>query len=117
MNDPWRDVAYAVISNKKVALKLKFESASTITLYLLNSTEHFSTKSNKLSAILSWIYSRVRQSHSIRWITPNGIKSRTLSNLLFEKPTFILFTPRSFVLGISPYFDLVINIKITIINY
>jgi hypothetical protein len=106
-SDPWRTVAYCVISSKRVATKLSLAKSSTLTLFLWNTTEQYSSKSFKSNTILSWVYSRVQQIPSLRWLTPSGVKSSALSDILTKSPTFVLFTPRSFILGISPYYDVV----------
>ncbi|CAG2104275.1 unnamed protein product [Medioppia subpectinata] len=104
-SDPWRTVCYCVISSRRVAVKLSLAKPQRLTLFLWNTTEHFGTKSIKTATILSWVYSRVHQTQTLRWLTPSGIKSSALSDVITKNPTFVLFTPRSFVLGISPYFD------------
>ncbi|XP_054168129.1 thioredoxin domain-containing protein 11-like [Oppia nitens] len=104
-SDPWRTVCYCVISSKRVATKLSLAKPQTLTLFLWNTTEHFGTKSIKSATILSWVYSRVQQTPTLKWLIPSGIKSSALSDIITKNPTFVLFTPRSFVLGISPYYD------------
>ncbi len=106
-SDPWRMVSYCVISSKRIATKMSLAKSSTLTLFLWNGTEQYSAKSFKSATILSWVYSRVQQVPSLRWLTPSGVKSSALSDILTKSPTFVLFTPRSFVLGISPYYDVV----------
>lgn len=105
VSDPWRSVSYCVISSRRIATKMSLTKPSTLTLFLWNTTEQYSSKSFKIQTILSWVYSRVQQVPSLRWLTPSGVKSSALSDILTKSPTFVLFTPRSFVLGISPYFD------------
>lgn len=110
MSDPWRSVAFTVVTNARVAAKLKIDPGreSSLLLYVGNATEHFSAKyTSKPGAILSWIYSRAATASTLKWLTPSGIKSTRLADYIGGRPTFILFTPRSFILGISPYFDLV----------
>lgn len=109
-SDPWRSVAYTVITNSKTASKLKIDPSrdNSLILYAGNGTEHFTVKSSKSSTTISWIYSRADHSSTVKWFNPSGIKSLQMSDYIHKRPTLILFTPRSFILGISPYFDLVI---------
>ena len=109
VNDPWRSVAYTVVTNSRIAQKLKIgpEKESSLHLFVGNSTEHLTAKFSKPAALLSWIYSRANAASTLKWLNPNGIKSTKLSDYIQKRPTLILFTPRSFILGISPYFDLV----------
>lgn len=111
MSDPWRSVAFTVVTNPRVAAKLKIDLTreSSLLLYVGNATELFTARyaSTQPAAILKWIYSRAATASTLKWLTPSGIKSTRLADYIGRKPTFILFTPRSFILGISPYFDLV----------
>ncbi|KAJ6216467.1 hypothetical protein RDWZM_007624 [Blomia tropicalis] len=118
VNDPWRSVAYTVVTNSRIAQKLKIgpEKESSLHLFVGNSTEHLTAKFSKPAALLSWIYSRANAASTLKWLNPNGIKSTKLSDYIQKRPTLILFTPRSFILGISPYFDLLREIVLDYYN-
>ncbi len=109
ITDPWRLVCYTVVTNPRVAAKLNIdpERESSLILFVGNSSEVFTAKSSKPAAILSWVYSRAARAPTLKWVSPTGIKSQALMASLDSKPTLILFTPRSFIFGISPYYDLV----------
>ncbi|KAH7640224.1 disulfide isomerase-like protein [Dermatophagoides farinae] len=108
-NDPWRSVVFTVVTNSRVAMKLKIDpqrEQSSLIIFVGNSTEHFTAKFSKPFTLLSWIQSRAELARTIRWMNPSGVKSTLLSDFIRKTPTFVLFTPRSFLLGISPYYDL-----------
>lgn len=109
VKDPWRSVAFTVVTNSRVAAKLKIDPTkdSSLLLFVGNSTEIFTAKYSKPAAILSWIYSRASTAATLKWLNPSGIKSNRISDYIQQNPALILFTPRSFILGISPYYDLV----------
>ena len=109
VTDLYRSVAFTVVTSSRVASKLKIDPTkdSSLILFVGNSTEHFTAKFSKPTAILSWIYSRAKTASTLKWLSPSGIKSTRISDYIQKNPTLILFTPRSFILGISPYFDLV----------
>lgn len=112
-NDPWRIASFSVITSKKIAYKIGL--TSKLTLYLWNTTEQYSGKLNT-DMIINWIYSHVHNIGSLRWLTPSGIKSNALDSILSKHPTFILFTPRSLIFGISPYFDVVSTNNLFLVN-
>lgn len=110
LTDPWRTVAYTLITNTRVAQKLKLEAnkdIASLILYVGNETEYFSLAKASPQSILSWVYSRAAKARTLKWLNPSGVKSKALADYIQDSPTLILFTPRSFILGISPYFDLV----------
>lgn len=117
ISDPWRLVCYTVVTNPRVATKMNIDPTreSSLILYIGNSSEVFTAKSSKPAAILKWVYSRASRAKTLKWISPTGIKSKALMSSLGNKPTLILFTPRSFIFGISPYFDLV-NLSFSLTN-
>nr|XP_027205228.1 thioredoxin domain-containing protein 11-like [Dermatophagoides pteronyssinus] len=110
--DPWRSqVVFTVVTNSRTAMKLKIDpklaqQSSLLIIYVGNRSEHFTAKFSKPFTLLSWIRSRSELARNIRWMNPSGVKSTLLSDYIGKTPTFILFTPRSFLLGISPYYDL-----------
>ncbi|KPM11225.1 disulfide isomerase-like protein [Sarcoptes scabiei] len=109
INDPWRSVAFTVVTNSKVAKKLKIDTnqEGSLIIFVGNTTERFTAKFSKPFTLLSWIYSRADLSKTIKWLSPSGIKSQLISDYIGQSATLILFTPRSFLFGISPYFDLI----------
>lgn len=118
VNDPWRTVVYTVVTNLRAAMKLKLDphKDAALIIYVGNTTEHVTAKSTKPVTLLSWIYSRSELATTIKWISPSGIKSNIMSEFIQKTPTLILFTPRSFLLGISPYYDLLREIILDYFN-
>lgn len=109
--DPWRRVQFAIVTGRKAAAKIRITKPSSLTLFQWNITyELLPTPGTapKTEAILRWAYQPTDGGSLVDWITPSGIKSNALELAVGRTPsTFILFTPRSLILGISPYFDVV----------
>lgn len=109
--DPWRKVQFAVVTSRKVAYRLKINKPSSVTLYRWNTTvEHpQQAKPAKAETLIQWVDETVEKTGAlVDWITPSGIKSKALDlGVRRTRATFILFTPRSLILGISPYVDVV----------
>lgn len=63
---------------------------------------------NQNDNILRWIHDTVREKGSlVEWVTPSGMKSNLLNAVTSRDPTLILFTPRTSLFGISPYYEIV----------
>lgn len=63
--------------------------------------------------LLNWIHGTLREKGLlVEWITPTGIKSNLLNAAMASDPTLILFTPRTSLFGISPYFEIVSRHKL-----
>lgn len=106
--DPWRRVQYSIVTSRKVAFKLYIQKSSSIAIFYWNSTGQMMGSNYKPEVIAKSIYESANsQQPLVQWITPSGVKSDALSNVLSQGPTFILFTPRSLILGISPFFETV----------
>lgn len=109
--DPWRRVQFAVVTARRVAYKLNIKTPSSLTLYQWNATQLLATagKAPKSDAIIRWLFDAMDKGGSlVEWITPSGVKSHAMDiGVRRTRATFILFTPRSLILGISPYFDVV----------
>ncbi|RWS29465.1 disulfide isomerase-like protein [Leptotrombidium deliense] len=118
MLDPWRRVQFTVITSRQLAHKLSMNSHSSITLYLWNSTSVFTGNIKNVETLVNWIYGSLGQENrtQVEWITPTGIKSLSLSTILTQSSTFILFTPRSLILDISPYFDVLREVAFDYFN-
>ncbi|RWS14982.1 disulfide isomerase-like protein [Dinothrombium tinctorium] len=116
--DPWRRVQFTVITSRKLAHKLNINSHASISLYLWHSTLEFQGNRKKVDNLIKWIYEPLQRENAslVEWITPSGIKSLTLSNILTHSSTFILFTPRSLILDISPYFDVLREVALDYFN-
>ena len=109
--DPWRRVQYSIVTSRKVAFKLYIQKSSSIAIFYWNSTGQMMGSNHKPEVIAKSIYESANsQQPLVQWITPSGVKSDALSNILSQGPTFILFTPRSLILGISPFFETVSSI-------
>lgn len=106
--DPWRRVQYSIVTSRKVAFKLYIDKPSTIAIYFWNSTGRMMGLGYQPDVIAKWVHESTIASPSlVQWLTPSGVKSNVLSNILSDGPTLILFTPRSLILGISPFFETV----------
>ncbi|XP_022252118.1 thioredoxin domain-containing protein 11-like isoform X2 [Limulus polyphemus] len=114
--DPTRRLGFGIITTKKMALKLKMTSSSTVVLYLWNGTEVYPDKRMDTKNILNWAYNRLQQVHLIKWICPLQSKSRMLSGLIENYPTLVLFTPRNLIRGVSPYYDLLREVVLDYYN-
>lgn len=115
--DPWRRVQYSIVTSRKVAFKLYIEKPSTISIYFWNSTGRMMGLDYKPEVIAKWVYESTSASPTlVQWLTPSGIKSNAISSILSHGPTLILFTPRSLILGISPFFETVSRLHCSFLN-
>lgn len=107
--DPWRRISFAVIPNRKLASRLAIDTPESPRIYTWNETIVYSGQLNDADAFVKWIFHTAIEKGDplVEWITSSGLKSDLFTVKLAEKPTLILFTPRSLILGISPYFDVV----------
>lgn len=106
--DPWRRVQYSIVTSRKVAFKLYMDKPSMIAIYFWNSTGRMMGLDYKPEFIAKWVYDSTNASPTlVQWLTPSGVKSNALSSILSQGPTLVLFTPRSLILGISPFFETV----------
>ena len=72
---------------------------------------------HKPDIIAKWVFESSNKSPSLaQWLTPSGVKSNVISNVLDQGSTLILFTPRSLILGISPFFETVSRKGLLILN-
>lgn len=84
-------------------------------MFRWNSTHEFPGQPGKAirsDVIRSWIYDSVsRSGYLVEWKNPVDQTGDQLQQVLGRtRSTFILFTPRSLILGISPYVDVVSSI-------
>lgn len=115
--DPWRTVQYSIVTSRKVAFKLYIDKPSSIAIYFWNSTGRITGSDYTPEVIAKWVHESTSNLPSlVQWLTPSGVKSNLISNVLAQGPTLILFTPRSLILGISPFFDTVSHFKQIILS-
>ncbi|KAK4316919.1 hypothetical protein Pmani_011968 [Petrolisthes manimaculis] len=90
--DNANSVAWAVVTNPRVATALSLNVTHPIHLVLWNSTLVFTTaKSSGSEAISQWVNKRLAESAS--WLHLPGMKSFSVDKLLQKGPTLMLFTP------------------------
>ena len=142
VQDPFRRIAFAVVTNRKVAHKLRVLRTSSIYLFLWNQTHELSLGSDLSETsdplqerhqrrrhvtptpsplfpdnAMNWIFESVHNKGSlVDWMTPTGIKSNLLTSLTSKSPTVILFTPRSLLLSTTPYFDVMKEVAMDYFN-
>ena len=141
--DPWRRVSFAVVTNRKVAHKLRVLRPGSLYLFLWNSTHELNLggdasdskteagsvrhgKGRHMTPVpsplfpdsaMKWIYDTVEsRGRLVDWVTSSGIKSNILSTLTSRKATLILFTPRNQLLSTSPYFDILREVSMDYLN-
>lgn len=108
--DPWRRVQFTIVTSRKAAFKTRVTRATSLYMFMWNSSLEVGVDDNhnQNDDLLRWIHESLQEKGSIvNWITPNGVKSNLLNAVMANDPTFILFTPRSSLFGISPYFEVV----------
>lgn len=107
--DPWRKLQFAVVNSRKLASKLRVSRANSLYLFLWNGTfeKSFDEASDFDDNIFKWIYETINHRGSLfEWVTSSGIKSNLMSNILTQKTTLMLFTPRTLIYGTTPYYEL-----------
>jgi hypothetical protein len=108
-SDPWRRVQFAIVSSLSLANKLQFEKSQQVQIHTWNDTVIYGGQLSRVDNFVKWVHEIVFELNPplVEWITASGKKSDTLISKLSQGPTLLLFTPRSLVLGISPYFEVV----------
>lgn len=107
--DPWRKLQFAVVNSRKLASQLRVLRVNSLYLFLWNGTfeKSFDESSDFDDNIFKWIYETINHRGGlIEWVTSSGIKSNLMSNILTQQTTLILFTPRTLILGTTPYYEL-----------
>ena len=93
------------------------EQTQSVNLYTWNGTYSYRNKLKKVDNFIKWIFSNLEEEGIlVEWITPIALKSDTLSVKLLSEPTLILFTPRSLILNISPYYDILREVAMDYYN-
>lgn len=105
--DPWRRVQFAIVSSKSSSAKFEFERTGQVQIHTWNDTVIYGGNLHQVDTFVRWIFEIVfeLQRPLIEWVTASGKKSDALISRLSSGPTLLLFTPRSLVFGISPYFE------------
>ncbi|XP_064478078.1 thioredoxin domain-containing protein 11-like [Ornithodoros turicata] len=89
-NDPLREVAFAVVTNAETAQSLCF--SDSLAMYSWNSSLAYNGDWADTGKILSWIYKNLRL--AVHWLSPSGVKSLALSQVVENSSTLILYAPR-----------------------
>lgn len=108
--DPWRRVQFTIVTSRKSAYKLRVTRPASLYMFMWNSSLEVSVDDdrNQNDDLLTWIQNTLREKGSlVDWVTPTGVKSNLLNAVMSQDPTLILFTPRTSLFGISPYFEIV----------
>lgn len=108
--DPWRKVQFTIVTSRKAAHKLRTTRSSSLYMFMWNASHEVTVDDdrNQNDNILRWIHDTVREKGSlVEWVTPSGMKSNLLNAVTSRDPTLILFTPRTSLFGISPYYEIV----------
>ncbi|KAH6942085.1 hypothetical protein HPB50_000660 [Hyalomma asiaticum] len=88
--DPWRDVAFAVVTDGRAAVEIGVEHS--VTLFTWNGSLGYSEKGADYKTALDWTYNKAREARTLHWVAPSGLKSRSLSKLTENKSTLVLYT-------------------------
>lgn len=108
--DPWRKVQFTIVTSRKAAYKMRTTRSSSLYMYMWNASHEVTVDEDRHQNenLLRWIHETVRDKGSlVEWITPSGLKSNLLNAVMSRDPTLILFTPRTSLFGISPYYEIV----------
>ena len=108
--DPWRRVQFTIVTSRKAAYKTRVTRPTSLYMFMWNSSLEVSVDDDRhqYDDMIRWIQDTLHERGTlVNWITPNGVKSNLLNAAMARDPTFILFTPRTSLFGISPYFEIV----------
>ncbi|XP_054923741.1 protein disulfide-isomerase 2-like isoform X2 [Dermacentor andersoni] len=98
--DPWRDVAFAVAVDGRAALEIGVEHA--VTLFTWNASLGYSEKGTDYKTALDWTFNKAREARTLHWVSPSGLKSRSLSKLVENQSTLVLYAEH----GSPEYFQM-----------
>lgn len=104
--DPYNDIVFAVTTDRDMAASIELDLVPGIRLYLWNETYEYPSDAEYTDeSLVKWIWHKIHQ--IVMWISPPGVKARTLSPYVTSGPTLVLFTPRNPLQGINPMYSLV----------
>lgn len=113
--DPWRRTQFTIVTSRKAAHKIRVPRSTSLYMFIWNSSLEVTVDDdrNHNDDLLNWIQATLREKGLlVEWITPTGVKSNLLNAAMARDPTLILFTPRTSLFGISPYFEIVSHHKL-----
>ncbi|KAK6170535.1 hypothetical protein SNE40_018909 [Patella caerulea] len=112
-HDPYQVMKYCVITQFNLASVYNLTNISDIVLMRSSNTSlKFPSDANYTSSyIVSWVLQN-RQKPVIKWITPLGVKSLTLSRQISLGPSLVLFTPINQLFDINIYIHMLKNIAL-----
>lgn len=90
--DPYRDVAFAVVTGESIK-RFGIDREPSLRLYLWNDTLEYEDNVWKPSLLYKWIGANLRQ--VTHWLSPPGTKSNEFKPFLKKGPVLVLFTPRN----------------------
>lgn len=88
--DPLREVAFAIVTNAGTARRLCLQDP--LTMHSWNSSLSYDGDWLDTDKVVSWIYENLHL--TVRWLSPSGVKSLALSQVVQNASTLILFAPR-----------------------
>lgn len=91
-NDPYGDVAFAVVTGNAMKL-FGVEHEPSLRLYLWNATIEYEDTLWKPTLLQKWLLTNMRQ--VTHWLSPPGSRSREFNTFLKKGPVLVLFTPRN----------------------
>lgn len=98
--DPWRDVAFAVAVDGRAAVEIGVEHS--VTLFTWNASLGYNEKGADYKTALDWTFNKAREARTLHWVSPSGLKSRSLSKLIENQSTLILYAEH----GSPEYFQM-----------
>lgn len=86
--DPWREVAFAVVTCQKTASDLGM--THSLTLFTWNATLGYEEEDKHgFKEILDWTYKNAQR--VVHWVWPSGLKSNALSKLIENRSALVVF--------------------------
>ncbi|CAN8003074.1 unnamed protein product [Ixodes hexagonus] len=86
--DPWDDVAFAVVTNRRAAERIGIEHALTLRTWNATLGEIFGWRPEAKVLTIKLLL------QVVHWVWPSGLKSNTLSTLVENRSALVLFAER-----------------------
>lgn len=87
--DPWRDVAFAIVVDRRAAEDIGLEHS--VTLFTWNMSVGYEDQRTDYKSVLDWIFNKAQEARTLHWVSPSGVKSKRLSSLVEDQTALVVY--------------------------
>lgn len=87
--DPWRDVGFAVVVDRRAMEDIGLEHS--VTLFTWNMSLGYDDEKTDYKTVLDWIFNKAQEARTLHWVSPSGVKSKRLSSLVENQNALVVY--------------------------